>query len=123
MIVMYLKGGLGNQMFQYAVGRHLAHIHNTELKMDISAYDYDAHSDQCHTDKDSKSKPLSQEQGAQQDTGNGSDKAKGTDMAGTVPPDQCGMKDEAETGNNKSLVKNGSNNTEIQDRHGGRLKE
>jgi glycosyl transferase family 11 len=41
MIVVKLKGGLGNQMFQYAVGRHLAEIHNTELKMDISAYDYD----------------------------------------------------------------------------------
>lgn len=41
MIVVYLKGGLGNQMFQYAVGRQLAHTHNTELKMDISAYNYD----------------------------------------------------------------------------------
>lgn len=41
MIIVYLKGGLGNQMFQYAMGRHLAEIHNTELKMDISAYDYD----------------------------------------------------------------------------------
>ena len=41
MIIVYLKGGLGNQMFQYAVGRHLAHINNTELKMDISAYNYD----------------------------------------------------------------------------------
>ncbi len=41
MIIVYLKGGLGNQMFQYALGRHLAEIHNTELKLDISAYDYD----------------------------------------------------------------------------------
>ena len=41
MIIICLKGGLGNQMFQYAMGRHFAEIHNTELKMDISAYDYD----------------------------------------------------------------------------------
>jgi len=41
MIIIYLKGGLGNQMFQYAAGRHLCEIHKTELKMDISAYDYD----------------------------------------------------------------------------------
>ena len=41
MIIVYLKGGLGNQMFQYALGRHLAEIHKTELKLDISAYDYD----------------------------------------------------------------------------------
>jgi hypothetical protein len=27
-------GGLGNQMFQYAVGRHLAKIHRTKLKLD-----------------------------------------------------------------------------------------
>jgi hypothetical protein len=39
MIVTKLKGGLGNQMFQYAVGRHLAHLHGTELKLDISMFD------------------------------------------------------------------------------------
>lgn len=39
MIVIYLKGGLGNQMFQYAFGRHLAEIHGTVVKMDTSAYD------------------------------------------------------------------------------------
>jgi len=27
-------GGLGNQMFQYAIGRNLAHRHRTELKLD-----------------------------------------------------------------------------------------
>lgn len=27
-------------MFQYALGRHLAEIHKTQLKLDISAYDY-----------------------------------------------------------------------------------
>lgn len=41
MIIICLKGGLGNQLFQYAVGRYLAEIHKTEVKMDISAYDYD----------------------------------------------------------------------------------
>jgi len=29
-------GGLGNQMFQYAAGRQLAHLHRTELKIDLS---------------------------------------------------------------------------------------
>lgn len=36
MIVVRLKGGLGNQLFQYAAGRHLAHINNTELIVDTS---------------------------------------------------------------------------------------
>lgn len=35
MIIVNLKGGLGNQMFQYAVGRYLATKHRTELKMDL----------------------------------------------------------------------------------------
>ena len=39
MIITKLQGGLGNQMFQYAIGRHLAHLNNTELKLDISVYD------------------------------------------------------------------------------------
>lgn len=34
MIIVELMGGLGNQMFQYAIGRHLAHRHRTELKLD-----------------------------------------------------------------------------------------
>lgn len=34
MIVVKLKGGLGNQMFQYAIGRHLAFKCNTILKLD-----------------------------------------------------------------------------------------
>lgn len=38
MIIVKLKGGLGNQFFQYAVGRHLAEIHRTVLKMDISFF-------------------------------------------------------------------------------------
>jgi hypothetical protein len=36
MIIVKLVGGLGNQMFQYALGRHLAHLNNTELKLDTS---------------------------------------------------------------------------------------
>ena len=36
MIVVKLMGGLGNQMFQYAIGRSLAEKINTELKLDLS---------------------------------------------------------------------------------------
>lgn len=39
MIFVKLIGGLGNQLFQYAAGRRLAHHHQTELKLDISAYE------------------------------------------------------------------------------------
>jgi hypothetical protein len=39
MIVVKLQGGLGNQMFQYAAGRRLAHLHRTELKLDLSWFD------------------------------------------------------------------------------------
>ncbi len=38
MIISRLMGGLGNQMFQYAVGRQLAIIHNTAHLLDISDY-------------------------------------------------------------------------------------
>lgn len=41
MIVMNLKGGLGNQLFQYALGRHLANIHNTTLALDVSSFESD----------------------------------------------------------------------------------
>jgi|WetSurMetagenome_2_1015567.scaffolds.fasta_scaffold638515_1 hypothetical protein len=34
MIIVRLLEGLGNQMFQYAVGRHLSLKHNTKLKLD-----------------------------------------------------------------------------------------
>jgi hypothetical protein len=38
MIIVKLIGGLGNQMFQYAVGRHLAIKNNTTLKLDIEGF-------------------------------------------------------------------------------------
>lgn len=34
-------GGLGNQLFQYATGRRLAHKLNTELKLDLTFYERD----------------------------------------------------------------------------------
>jgi hypothetical protein len=36
MVIVKLIGGLGNQMFQYAAGRRLAHALGVELKLDIS---------------------------------------------------------------------------------------
>ncbi len=36
MIIVKLMGGLGNQLFQYAMARHLAIKHKTELKVDIT---------------------------------------------------------------------------------------
>jgi hypothetical protein len=38
MIVSRLTDGLGNQMFQYAAGRRLAHHHGTALILDVSLY-------------------------------------------------------------------------------------
>lgn len=38
MIIVRLIGGLGNQMFQYALGRHLAIKNNCTLKLDISGF-------------------------------------------------------------------------------------
>ena len=39
MIVVRLIGGLGNQFYQYAAGRRLAHKLDTELKLDISGFE------------------------------------------------------------------------------------
>jgi hypothetical protein len=36
MVIAQLKGGLGNQMFQYAAGRRLAEKHHTDLLLDLS---------------------------------------------------------------------------------------
>ena len=38
MIITNIKGGLGNQMFQYAAGRSLALLHGVPLKLDLSAF-------------------------------------------------------------------------------------
>lgn len=37
-IIIRFKGGLGNQMFQYAAGRYLSYLRGCGLKMDISPY-------------------------------------------------------------------------------------
>mgnify|MGYP000379615020 CR=1 FL=1 len=39
MIVVKLIGGLGNQLFQYALGRNLAIKNNTNLKLDITGFE------------------------------------------------------------------------------------
>ena len=39
MIIVRLIGGLGNQFFQYSLGRHLCEIHKTELKIDILGFE------------------------------------------------------------------------------------
>jgi len=41
MIIVKLKGGLGNQLFQYALGRKLSIKNDDELKLDATGYDYD----------------------------------------------------------------------------------
>jgi hypothetical protein len=38
MIITRLIGGLGNQMFQYAAGRRLAHHHKTDLFLDVTGF-------------------------------------------------------------------------------------
>jgi hypothetical protein len=38
MIIAKITGGLGNQLFQYAVGKAVADFHQVELKLDITAY-------------------------------------------------------------------------------------
>jgi hypothetical protein len=42
-IVVRLMGGLGNQMFQYAAGRQLAHVRRTPLKLDLAEVNRDLH--------------------------------------------------------------------------------
>jgi len=38
-ITVRIIGGLGNQMFQYALGRTLSHLHNTELLLDTTGFE------------------------------------------------------------------------------------
>lgn len=38
MIIIKLFGGLGNQLFQYALGRKLSLLHNTKLRFDITDF-------------------------------------------------------------------------------------
>lgn len=40
MVIVRIFYGLGNQMFQYAAARRLAHVLQTELKLDISCFDH-----------------------------------------------------------------------------------
>ncbi|MEO9804472.1 MAG: alpha-1,2-fucosyltransferase [Reichenbachiella sp.] len=40
MIVVKIIGGLGNQLFQYALGRHLAIKNQTDLFLDLRAFDH-----------------------------------------------------------------------------------
>lgn len=39
MVIVRLIGGLGNQLFQYAAARRLAHVIHAPLKLDISAFE------------------------------------------------------------------------------------
>ncbi len=41
MIIVNLEGGIGNQLFQYAVGRHLSILNNTSLGFDITSFESD----------------------------------------------------------------------------------
>lgn len=41
MLIVRIYGGLGNQLFQYALGRALTIKHNTVLKLDLSFYNQD----------------------------------------------------------------------------------
>jgi len=41
LVIVKLRGGLGNQMFQYAIGRNLALKNNTMLKFDVSELERD----------------------------------------------------------------------------------
>lgn len=46
MIISKLKGGLGNQLFQYAIGRRFAIDGQTDLKIDIGFFDHQSNATQ-----------------------------------------------------------------------------
>ncbi|MEI8143298.1 MAG: alpha-1,2-fucosyltransferase [Candidatus Berkelbacteria bacterium] len=58
MIIVKIIGGLGNQMFQYALGRNLANYLGAELVLDISAYDRYATRKYCLNDYNIQEKIL-----------------------------------------------------------------
>jgi hypothetical protein len=39
MVIVQLIGGLGNQLFQYALARRIAHMHNVPLKLDLYGFE------------------------------------------------------------------------------------
>ena len=39
MVVVRIVGGMGNQLFQYAMGRRISVIHKVPLKLDVTAFD------------------------------------------------------------------------------------
>ena len=41
MVIVRLHGGLGNQLFQYALARNLNLLNKIDVKLDISSYDKD----------------------------------------------------------------------------------
>lgn len=45
MIIVRLRGGLGNQLFQYAAARRLALLHRTEVKADLTQWRADGRTD------------------------------------------------------------------------------
>lgn len=51
MIISRITSGIGNQMFQYAAGRRLAHKFNTEFKLDLSVFDVTGKSAQYSLDQ------------------------------------------------------------------------
>lgn len=42
MVIVRIKCGLGNQLFEYVLGRRIALANKSELKLDLSAYDEDS---------------------------------------------------------------------------------
>lgn len=47
MIISAIKWGMGNQLFQYAIGLSLANRHNVPLVLDITSYDEDSRREFC----------------------------------------------------------------------------